>query len=262
MNPVVPQWKLERYLLGELPQKDLDQIRKMLETDPLLRSRLENLQTDTQQFRERHLSLGLESWDVAASKPAPFQKHKIWRGRGWALAAAALVALTAPIGFFSMQSDKPAKNSMQIVALSLEDETRTKGLHDRLELWLKDGDGVALLKEGVKLRQGELIQIFFQVEKKGYAAILSLDGRGHWTTHFPEMGGSAQMVESGKPGFLPFSYQLDDAPRYEVFWLLTCDQPFSVDSLTGILATQSDSVPPERLPLDEHFHQIRLLVRK
>ena len=154
--------------------------------------------------------------------------------------------------------------NIQVAQADLKlEETRTKGLENTIEVWQKSGDTTYKLLDSAKVKQGDLLQIRSQVGKRCFAAILSLDGRGNWTTHLPESGSVAVALEPGLSGFLPFAYQLDDAPLYEVFWLITANKTFNVETLLkSLTALQGSPIPPPFLPIDTLFTQSRLVVLK
>ena len=61
--------------------------------------------------------------------------------------------------------------------------------------------------------------------------IFSIDGGGVVTIHLPTDGresGSAAELETGGEVRLPFSYELDAAPRFERFFFVAADEPFSL----------------------------------
>jgi len=62
---------------------------------------------------------------------------------------------------------------------------------------------------------------------------------------------------------LPAAYRLDDAPLFEVFYLVTADRPFDV-SLVEAAARKVGRTgrPVERLPLGASFAQHSLVIRK
>lgn len=69
------------------------------------------------------------------------------------------------------------------------------------------------------------LQIEFRAARARHAMIVSVDGRGAVTLHYPDRADSPTAVKPGQLRLLEKSYILDDAPRYERFFLLLSDTP-------------------------------------
>ena len=61
--------------------------------------------------------------------------------------------------------------------------------------------------------------------------ILSIDGRGHVTRHFPADDGGPTALSRNKRIFLPNALELDDAPGFERFFLITSPEPIDVKAV-------------------------------
>jgi hypothetical protein len=60
----------------------------------------------------------------------------------------------------------------------------------------------------------------------------------------------------GREEKLPYAYQLDDAPRFERFYLIASDKPFSVQQLVQSIRAQSAQIAERddyALALDDVF---------
>jgi len=249
----IPTWKLERYRLGELPAAELNSLKQQIAASPESQAELDSLNQQDATFLQTHdphtAARRMQALASARADVSTKQARGIW---AWAGIPSGVLAslLLVFVGFHFAQ-----------VPSVMED--RSKGLENRIEIWQKTGDSAALLLDSAQLAAGDLIQIRVQPKAKCFAAVVSLDGRGQWTTHLPSSGTSAEYLEPGQKGFLPFSYQLDDAPRYEVFWLITSNTPFRVDSLMQSLdAVAASPMAPPVLPLEPRFTQTRLYLRK
>jgi hypothetical protein len=103
-----------------------------------------------------------------------------------------------------------------------------------------------------------LIRLGYRAAGRGYGAIVSTDGRGNVTLHLPASGGRAATLKAGGTVLLSFSYELDDAPRWERFYLVTANQPFEVEPVRRaaleVARAGSETVPP-RLPLRRGLDQ-------
>ena len=79
--------------------------------------------------------------------------------------------------------------------------------------------------------------------RNDYGVILSIDGNGSVTRHFPESGWTAvKMKHSGSEIPLDFSYELDDAPDFECFILVASKKAFSLEGIDEEIAASSVDV--------------------
>lgn len=60
---------------------------------------------------------------------------------------------------------------------------------------------------------------------RAHGVIVSIDGRGQVTLHFPADAGAPTALESGRAVPLSHSYELDDAPLFERFMFVTAEAP-------------------------------------
>ncbi len=100
----------------------------------------------------------------------------------------------------------------------------------RLQLLKRVGELVEPLLDGETVAEGDVIQIVYVSPGPGYGAIFSIDGRDSLLLHRAEKGVSFKL-RSGSSDTLRSAYQLDDAPGFERFYLITSEQPFHVRPL-------------------------------
>ncbi|MDA3958090.1 hypothetical protein [Oceanispirochaeta sp.] len=129
---------------------------------------------------------------------------------------------------------------------SVLEMTRVKGAGiPELRVYRKTGKDSESLSSNSAAVEYDLLQLAYQVSGPTFGVILSVDGRGVVTKHFPESGDQSPRLETGGEQFLPFSYELDDAPDFETFYLITSDKPFSTEAVmdaTASAARSSDEV--------------------
>lgn len=151
---------------------------------------------------------------------------------------------------------------------SLVEDVRIKGKGSGATLYLhrRTPDGTERLEDGVVARQGDLVRLQYAAAGAAYGAILSVDGRGAVTRHLPLQGDAAVSLASGGTVSLEAAYELDDAPRWERFFLVTSMHPFSVEAVltaAQIAATASTKgAAPERLELGDELKQVALTLTK
>ena len=133
-------------------------------------------------------------------------------------AAASLAAVAGVVGVHTV-SQRPAD----------PDEVRIKGLRPQLLLFRKaPASGVETLAQGSVAHDRDLLQVAYHAAGRSHGVIVSVDGRGTITRHLPVTGTQAATLQNGPTVPLPVAYQLDDAPRFERFYLVTAEAPFPV----------------------------------
>jgi hypothetical protein len=77
--------------------------------------------------------------------------------------------------------------------------------------------------------------------------IFSIDGSGSVTLHLPEAESALPRLQKEGEIALPYSYELDNAPRFERFYFVTSQKAFSVRQVmqdAQKAARQEGSTPP------------------
>lgn len=257
----IPDWKLERYLIGELPAPEMEIVRRAAESDSSVRQRLEQLRLSDQEILRRYSPEWMTHQIVArAQSVASVQRTSATLfGRFGSLpklAAVAVALMVVLLIFYPRQVDRTFKDGTTV-------ETRFKGSAPSLVLYRKVPSGAERLSEGSVARPGDTIQIAYWGVGGHYGVILSLDGRGVVTFHLPERGSQAVPLEAGRLIRLDSSYQLDDAPRWECFYFVTSDKPFQIDPILQSARNVGQiQTAPDRLPLPDSFIQSVFLLRK
>ena len=133
----------------------------------------------------------------------------------------------------------------------------------------RDDASFERLSDGAGAARGDLVQLAYVVPHEGlYGVLLSLDGVGRVTQHLPQEGDGARAappLRAVREIRLPSSYELDDAPGFERFLLVTAPEPFAVsvalDAARALAAqrAQARSLP---LALAPAFHQTSILLQK
>jgi hypothetical protein len=257
----VPDWKLERYLVGELPAPEMESVREAADSDSTVRQRLEQLQLSNQDILRHYPAEWMTRQIVARGQlaaSAPRTSATLF-GRFGSLPklAAVAVALTVVLlVFLPRQLDRTFKDGTTV-------ETRFKGSVPSLVLYRKLPSGAERLSEGSLARPGDTVQIAYWGVGGHYGVILSLDGRGVVTLHLPARGSEAVPLEAGHLIRLDSAYQLDDAPRWECFYFVTSDKPFQIDPILQSARNVGQiQIAPDRLPLPDSFIQSVFLLRK
>lgn len=264
----IPDWLLERIALGELPPEELAAARARLEEEPGGLARLAALEADSRATLER-LPAGRVAREVdtrfrrgAPAREAPARSPWLTTAMGLTpvLAALALFVIAQP---GSGPGSIGSETTGPVAGLDPE-PTRSKGLTPRLEVHRQRAQADELLAEGARAVAGDVVQLAYVAAGRTHGVILSVDGRGSVTLHAPEHGAQAAALAPSGTHRLPGAYELDDAPRFERFFLVTSDQPFAVEPVleaARALAASSDAHTASLL-LSEGLTQVSFTLQK
>jgi hypothetical protein len=250
-----PDYLVERLHAGDLPPDEAARVRARLEAEGG-EHRLEALAREDALLRETHPpgpALREIRRRAALGAPAPRRARRplLLVPVAAAIALAAVLLLRIPPGHLA-----PDRR---------DEDTRMKGLAPRLEVHRsRGGAGAEELREGAVAREGDLLQLSYVAAGRRYGAVVSVDGRGIVTLHWPEEGGPAAPLAQSGAVPLPHAYLLDDAPAFERFFLVTADAPF--DSATVVEAARrlaaAGRARQDPLPLPAGLDQRALLLVK
>ena len=137
---------------------------------------------------------------------------------GLAAAAAVLLAVFTvfPVGSPGLDSHDPLHGF------------RLKGNGVALQVYRKTGTSAELLANNTTISENDVLQIRYLAVRDRWGAILSVDGNGLVTQHYPEVGPQSAPLVTGVEFALGYSYRLDNAPHFERFLFLTADNPFQL----------------------------------
>ncbi|MFP4014569.1 MAG: hypothetical protein ACLFVQ_10815 [Chitinispirillaceae bacterium] len=231
----VPLWKLERYLLGELPDQEMESIRKQIESDTGLKNRLEDLKRQYAELEAVHLSgemiQGIRN-RLKTEKPA----FSLWQlGLKNLKPAMGVLALLILIPFGVRMFRPPTV--MEPAGLA---QTRIKGMNPELHMFRKVKGGSQPLLSGALAGEGDLIQILYNAAGMEYGAIVSVDGAERTTYHLTENRNEAVKLAQGGPIPLDFSFELDNTPGIEKFFFITSHRPFALDTVLSPIISAAD----------------------
>ena len=252
---MIPDWKLERYLTGDLPEGEMREIRELEKTDEIFAHRVKLLREDNAAILKKlpfeKLSEKMEARELGAGLNGGLNGALNGAGRGVGAnfrlvkfaAAAALVLAVVSVALFSQREIGPdvgtqVAGGAQVMDVAMADaseisggagDTRIKGLSPRMEVWKKSGDSAIQMVNMSEAHEGDEIQLRYSVPEKCYGLLFSMDGNGTLTMHMAE-GNKAIALEPGKMTTLPFAYKLDNAPKFEKFFFVTSREAFELDA--------------------------------
>jgi hypothetical protein len=255
-NIEIPDWKLERLVLGILDEAEDKHIRKMIEEAPDIQKRLQAIEESNKEILEKYPP-------VSVAKSIEQRAHKKQRKQqavlNWSISAAACACLLAVLIIWLPKShrDDPVVVEHEI--------TRLKGLQPKLMLHRKLASGSELLGQDHLVREGDLLQISYRASGNRFGMIFSIDGHGNQTLHWPRKTDQEPSVKPSSEVFLPFSYELDDAPGFERFFLVTSKEMFEIRKIlkaADLLSSKELVDPKTMLNLPEDFMQHSIVLRK
>jgi hypothetical protein len=272
---MIPDWKLERYLTGDLPEGEMREIRELEKTDEIFAGRVKMMREDNAAILKKlpfeRLSEKMDARELGSGRGAGANGAGL-NGAGNGVnfrlvkfaAAAALVLAVVSIALFSQREIGPDAGTQvaggaQVMDVAMVDaseipggagDTRIKGLDARMEIWKKTGDSAVQMQNLDEAREGDEIQLRYSVPEKCFGLLFSMDGNGTITMHMAD-GSQAIALEPGKMTTLPFAYKLDNAPKFEKFFLLTSRAAFELD------ANNIDA-----LLKDKNVHNVSITLRK
>lgn len=277
-GPVIPLWKLERYLIGELPPAEMARIDKLKAEDPEVAEWIKALQAEHADLKASHPT-GRMADGIRDRLNGPAPRHgqasqgrrapqdarpDLWdrigdrMGRGWrnaliapAFALVLLLALVPNPITKHINSDMatPAQEGREGTQVAdgaggaggNPETTRLKGSLPALFLYRKADTGAEALRPGSAVRAGDLIQVQYEAAGRKFGAVFSVDGGGTVTWHLPESGNrSAALSPRGRIA-LKSAFELDEAPGREDFHFIASDSPFPLDSAAGAVVKGNSS---------------------
>jgi hypothetical protein len=258
--------QLERYLADELDPPSRAQVEALL-ASPEAQARLQALREDGARTLaalppaqvaaevERRLRVARASGAALARWGGPRGR----RAGGGVPAVAAAVLFAISIPRVGPQEAEPAE------------VTRAKGLAPHLRVYLKSAGGPRPLRDGESVHPRDVVQLATVAPGRPFAVVVSIDGAGGVTRHVPVAGGPPGASQASPPILptaetaLPRSFELDEAPGFERFFLVTGDRPFDVslvERAARSLAQDPGAAQSRPLPLPAGLSQSSFLLRK
>lgn len=263
MDRSIPPLILERAALGELSPSQIREYQEKFgpEFDQALQRLLEQDQSWSKApERERELQ---QIRARVGQMPRPQAKRRWMYLSATACACAALFVVLRP-GPDPLTQDRIAE------AVTSDPSIRLKGLAPYLTLHRKVDQGQEQLSSGSRAGPGDLIQLSYVAAGANFGVVISIDGRGHTTLHFPKEIGESTQLDSNGAVPLERAYELDDAPHFERFFFVTArgktapkDFARRVFTATQAFAQQaSTTVQTADLALPASWSQADFLLKK
>ena len=241
----VPEIMLERFVLNELPADVALRIDEAMKHDRALRERAKALAELQSASNSRWIA---ESIRQRLHQEPSSSGSILW----WAMPAVATVILAAIV-------TRPGDSQSAGIPM----EERIKGPEAALSIYRKTPSGSEQLDEGAVAHQGDVIRIGYRLSDTAFGMIASVDGRGVVTLHHPAATPRAARLRGGEVVLLDQAYELDDAPKWERFYIITGTTEFEVapvvEAISRLAAASNGAAP---LPLSSTLNQATFQLQK
>lgn len=258
--PKIPALRREQLALGELPPAARDQLRARI--GPEVDAEIAALRADDAEILATYPPARIRAEvERRAAARGPSARRIVWFGAP-ALAAAAIVLLivTRPGDGAAPLGEGPG----DFVRAADPGGTRIKGLQPHLVVHRQDGAAAVQLQDAAEARAQDVLQVSYVAAGAPHGVVVSLDGGGAVTLHFPADPTASTALQQGGAVRLAQAYELDAAPGFERFVLVTAAAPLDPAQVLAAardLAHESGS-DARPLALPEGWQQSSFLVRK
>jgi hypothetical protein len=247
----VPDLFLERTFSGEASAEE----RARVEADPDARMRLDDVMRGNTRFHMNHDPDTVLRAIEARAKEASVREALAPKSSNWwpvllvgaPLAALALLLVQAP----SLPD-----------AGTPPEQTTAKGLKARLRVSQNTPRGVERVSMDEVLFAGDEVQVLTVAGDATHGVVVSIDGRGQVTRHFPLKGEDTTLPPGQRP--LGEALELDDAPDFERFVLVSGTSAIDVSAVEAAARRTATGNDPGKAPLGlpAGLDQFSFVIRK
>lgn len=242
---VISAFLLERYNMGEVTAGEKAAVERALVWDEALAGRLAALRESDAAIWERYLPAG-------SGRAFPVRRRFArWRPRRVMAAAAVVCAVFSALWALrvsysgTLPEGDRAKGGAALPATSLAVYLKTDTASPQT---VSDGD------RRVTLHEGDTIQLAYTAAVPGnapvYGVIFSIDGRSTLTLHYPSAADGSTRLTAGKRTALNEAYTLDDAPRFEVFFMVVSAELPDMNVVLDKARLLAEDAARDRFPED------------
>lgn len=255
MREPIPDVLVELLLLGELDEQEAAAVKAQLEAegDPRL---AEFQASDAEVFAayppERVVA---ELREAEADKPN--RADNVVR-LSWPSALVVAASVLAAVGLLWIVWPS-ADTASAPERVAKQQPSGDPGIRDKGTMRLlvhREGEETPL-PSGANVREGDLLQLSYAGAGQ-HGVIVSVDGAGVATLHFPDTADGSTLLEAGLVR-LDHAYELDDAPAFERFFLVSADTPLDPAEILDRVRTVGRT---EALELPTEWAQVSVLLTK
>ncbi len=278
-TPSIPDVILEQYALAELPLAEMKRIDDLIEHDNKLAARLERLyesntailaETPPAEFTamvNKRLENTEES-SFSSNRQTATTPQRQNRNPFRLVILAPAMAAVAVLLFFVVNPDIFSRSEIVSVpgqtVSSGGDYIGLKG-DAQLQIYRQNGFDAELLDETSTVENRDILQISYCARGQSHGVIFSIDGHRAVTLHFPELRDGSTLLDQTGEVPIPHAYEIDDAPDFERFFLVTSKTRIPVDEILSSgreLASNQDELCEYMLKLSDQYKQTSIMIRK
>lgn len=252
----VPDLLVEKLRNAELSDDDAAKVRQRLAQGPEGIDRVASLRASDAEilatYPTAEMASQIDARVAAATGLSSAATQRASATPAWTWGAPLAIAATAALFMLRVGDTTPATKRAETASATLQlSENRVKGLQPHLQVFRKQDERVERLKPGHTVMAGDVLQLRYVAGDAAHGVIVSIDGRGEVTLHFPTEPAEPTKLERGKAIALPHAYELDDAPDFERFVLITAAEAIEVESVQrAARALRASTSSGYHLPLD------------
>jgi hypothetical protein len=257
----IPDLLVERLALGELDEARAASLRLALE-----RERAETGRDRLAEIRASNAEILAEHPPAQVAAQIRARAHARRPTRLWMMAP----VLTAAVVLLWVVTRDAEPTTIASLTTGDDDreDTRIKGgVEPHLVIDRKLDAGHERLTSGEQARAGDLLQLSYVPAGRRAGVIVSIDGAGIVTLHHPNSAAEAPMFSVGLEIPLAHAYELDDAPGFERFILVTRDDDGPIEVAQVLAAAEQLASNPSEarsapLELGAGWTQHSIVLRK
>lgn len=271
-HEAISEFILEKYVLRELVQQKMEALERRIAADAALRARVREIEASNREILVQHPP-ELEVAEITAmfaktrlvDRPSRLRKGGFYRK--WILRLSPALALLLLIILLPRQKDgeRSARLSEQPETILVKGPLAVSLTHTQLLVHRKRNAHVELLHSGDSAQTGDLLQLAYVADRESFGVILSIDGKGRVTLHYPmKINGNCALVRQKKV-LLSNAFELDDAPGFERFFFVTADEKIDVGRVFAKaveLARNPSRASKEDLDLPGNIKQYSFIILK
>ena len=268
-------YELEMFILGELPSRRMKQIKEQLKTDNQLKEEVDKIKKSNDEILNEYPGNNVipkifnryDHHQRICHREKTIKPRQLFFRRF--LYASPVLALAIVLLLFLFHVHE--KDRILLTNDNLNDDIRIKGIdtfnlaETNLIIHRKQDNQVELLRNGVQGKAGDILQLAYVAAEQSYGIILSIDGSGKVTLHFPEQIGLSTAIEKNKKILLPNAIELDNAPDFERFFFITSERNIDIAEIikkAEILGNNPTRAKTDPLDLPESYQQFSRIILK
>lgn len=248
-NAPINDLLIERLLLGELSEQQAKEVTNGLEREGR-RELLKQMQESNKQILARYPADWMARIVKSKVETPATVSPNAWASSFRFVAAFAVLLIAAP----TITSQFATSNTLEV--------TRSKGVKQSISVHRMREGSIEPLAPDSDANEGDQLQLSYRTDNQ-YGVLFSVDGRGTLTIHHPIRGSRAALLSTKERTSLAESYELDDAPQFERFHLISADNPFLLTEILDQAEAQFEqNVRTDELRIPEGYSQTSFTLRK